>query len=153
MNLVDFIIKAKISGYATVGEKQELKFDDGSFGFKFESDGYKYVDRYYGFNPFSGTEHVYEREESLIWKMNYYGKIVDPSSDFKIIYAFLREAMSSITFKYPFRGPAKLEKGNLVYQNQQNGTLEGFSGFETIYGRNKKVYYLHYHGGTMKKST
>ncbi len=76
MALVDFIIKAKIAGYATGGENQELKFDDGSIGFEFASDEHKYIDRYYGFNPFSGTEHIYDRNEALIWKMNYFGEFL-----------------------------------------------------------------------------
>jgi len=69
--LIDFIMKAKISGYASGGEGQERKFDDGSLGFEFMANGYKYLDRYYGFNPFSGTEHVYDDNGSLIWTMNY----------------------------------------------------------------------------------
>lgn len=153
MDLVNFIIKAKIEGYATGGEKQELKFDDGSIGFKFEIDGYKYIDRYYGFNPFSGTEHVYDSDEALIWKMNYYGEIIGTPSDPKIVYGFLREAMASITPEYPFRGPAKMVKGNLIYANQQDGTLDAFNGHEAIYENENKIYYLHYHGGNMQRNT
>ena len=153
MDLVDFIIKAKIYGYATAGERQEVKFDDGSIGFKFASDEYKYIDRYYGFNPFSGTEHVYDIDESLIWKMNYYGEILKTTSDTKIIYGFLREAMASINTEYPFRGPAKMAKGNLIYENQQNGILGAFYGYETISEDETKIYYLHYHGGKMRKNT
>ncbi|MFC2053803.1 DUF5680 domain-containing protein [Chloroflexota bacterium] len=153
MALVDFIIKAKISGYASGGEGQERKFDDGSLGFVFVADGYKFQDRYYGFNPFSGTEHVYDGDDSLIWRMNYYGKVFHTRSDPKDIFSFLREAMSSITPAYPFRGPAKLEKGNLLYQNKQNGTLDSFNGVESIYDGDDKVYYLHYHGGSMVKIT
>ena len=75
MALVDFIIKAKISGYASGGEDQKRKFDDGSLGFEFVADGYKYLDRYYGFNPFSGSEHVYDGDDSLICNINYFGRL------------------------------------------------------------------------------
>ncbi len=153
MDLVDFIIKAKISGYATGGEGLERKFDDGSLGFEFAASGYKYIDRYYGFNPFSGTEHVYNDKDILIWKMNYYGEVSSTHSDPLKIYSFLREAMSLITPKYPFRGPAKLEKGNLRYQNKQNGTLDSFDGVEYIYEDDEKIYFLHYHGGKMTLNT
>ena len=27
--------------------------------------GYRYIDRYYGFNPFSGTEHIYDDNKDL----------------------------------------------------------------------------------------
>lgn len=153
MTLVDFIIKAKIAGYATGGENEQLSFDDGSKGFAYSYGEYKYIDRYYGFNPFSGTEHIYESDDSLIWKMNYYGEILDASSDPMTVYTFLREAMSSITPDYPFRGPANLKKGKLSYENVQDGTVLSFHGNETISDDGILVYYLHYHGGIMKKIT
>ena len=73
MTLVEFIIKAKLSGYAAGREVRKKKFKDGSLGFEFKSEEYRYIDRYYGFNPFSGTEHVYDAGGILIWKMNYHG--------------------------------------------------------------------------------
>ncbi len=151
MTLVDFIIKAKMAGYAAGGENKELLFDDDSKGFSYSSGGYKYIDRYYGFNPFSGTEHIYGIDYTLIWKMNYYGEILDTSSDPMKVYAFLREAMSSITPEYPFRGPAILNSGKLTYKNEQHGTVLGFYGKETIFDGGIEVYYLHYHGGKIEK--
>ncbi|MEA3360258.1 MAG: DUF5680 domain-containing protein [Thermodesulfobacteriota bacterium] len=132
MALIDFIIKAKISGYASGGEGQERKFDDGSLRFELMADGYRYLERYYGFNPFAGTEYIYDVNDSLIWIMNYYGEALPAHSDPKKIYSFLREAMSSITPAYPFRGSGKLEKDNLQYENIQNGTLDSFHGVESI---------------------
>ena len=152
MALIDFIIKAKLSGYAIGGEGQERKLDDGSLGFEFMANDYKYLDRYYGFNPFAGTEHIYAVNGSLIWMMNYYGEVLPTYSDPKKIYSFLRKAMSSITPAHPFRGPAKLEKDNLQYENIQNGTLDSFHGVESIYEGNERVYFLHYHGGNMIKN-
>ncbi|MBL0714945.1 MAG: hypothetical protein JJV98_14730 [Desulfosarcina sp.] len=129
------------------------KFDDGSVGLEFVAEGYKYRDRYYGFNPFSGSEHVYDDQGALIWVMNYYGEVLPTHSDPQKIYLFLRESMSSITPAYPFRGPAKLERGNLRYQNDQNGTLDRFDGVESIYAGDESVYFLRYHGGNMTKNT
>jgi len=149
MHLIDFLIKAKICGYAAGEDILKQKFDDGSQGFEFSADGYTYTDRYYGFNPFSGTEHVYREKNTLIWKMNYHGQVLPASTDTGKIYAFLREAMQKITPAYPFRGPARLEKNNLLYENIQNGTLDRFYGFETIYEGTLKIYLLHYHGGSM----
>jgi len=153
MDLVVFIIKAKISGYASGGEGRERNFDDGSRGFEFEANGFKYIDRYYGFNPFSGSECIYDAGNSLIWIMNYYGEILSSYSDPKAIYSFLREAMSLVTPSYPFRGPEKFTKGNLTYQNQQKGVIQHFNGIESIYDCDEKIYYLHYHGGKMMKET
>lgn len=152
MTLIDFIINAKISGYASGSEGQERKFDDGSLGFEFMADNYRYLDRYYGFNPFSGTEHIYDVNNSLIWIMNYYGEVLPTHPEPKNIYSFLREAMSLITPAYPFRGPAKFERGNLRYQNKQNGTLDSFHGVESLYEGDERVYFLYYHGGNMIKN-
>lgn len=153
MTLIDFIIKAKSSGYASGGEGQEKKFDDGSLGFEMVSDGYRYLDRYNGFNPFVGSEHIYDSGNALLWVMNYYGEVLPSGSDPKNIYSFLKEAMLLINPEYPFRGPAKLEKQNLRYENVQNGSIDRFHGIESIYENNEKVYVLYYHVGKIKKHT
>ena len=153
MTLIAFIIKAKLSGYASGGEGQEKKFDDGSLGFEMVSDGYRYLDRYNGFNPFVGSEYIYDSENALLWVMNYYGEVLPSGSDPRNIYSFLKEAMLLITPEYPFRGPAKLEKQSLRYENVQNGSLDSFHGIENIYENNEKVYVLFYHGGKMNKAT
>jgi hypothetical protein len=148
MTLADFIIKAKLSGYASDGAGQE-KFDDGSIGFEFIGDGYRYLDRYYGFNPFVGAENIYDSDASLIWTMSYYGELSPGHSDPIKIYSFLKEAMLLITPEYPFRGPASLEKENFRYENVQNGSLDRFHGVESIYEHDERVHYFYYHGGTM----
>ena len=76
MNLLDFILESKNLGYASGGEGQEKTFDDGSRGFEFTRHGYRYVDRYYGFNPFTGTEHIFAANGPLLWAMNYYGLVL-----------------------------------------------------------------------------
>jgi len=149
MNLVDFIIKAKLSGYANDGENQEKNFNDGSKGFELTSDDYRYLDKYYGFNPFTGSEHVYKPDNTLIWVMNYYGEVLPNCPDPKNIYSFLKEAMLLINPRYPFRGPAQLENNNFRYENLQNGSLNSFSGIESIYDNDEKVYVLYYHGGKL----
>ncbi len=149
MALIDFILKAKKSGYAAGGEGKQRLFEDGARGFEWVADGYRYLDRYYGFNPFSGSEYVFNSDNVLTWTMNYYGEVLATHLEPNIVYAFLKQAMASITPEYPFRGPAKLEKGNLRYQNEQNGTLDRFYGVESIYDGKDRVYYLHYHGGRM----
>lgn len=149
MTLVDFIVKAKLSGYASDTEGQEVYFEDGSKGFELTSDGYKYLDRYNGFNPFSGYEHVYKPDNTLIWVMNYYGEVLPNCSDPKSIYSFLKEAMLLVNTEYPFRGPAQLESKKYRYANHQNGSLDCFHGIESIYENEEKVYVLYYHGGKL----
>ena len=149
MTLLEFILEGKVSGYASGGEGQEKIFDDGSRGFEFVRAGYRYLDRYYGFNPFAGTEHIYAADGPLLWVMNYFGEVLSTHSDPMKIYSFLREAMRLVSPEYPFRGPATLERGNLRYENQQHGTLDSFHGIENVFEGNERVYFLHYHGGKM----
>ena len=149
MELIDFILQGKISGYASGGEGREKNFEDGSRGFESSAHGYRYLDRYYGFNPFTGTEHIYAADGPLLWVMNYYGLVLPNCSDPTPVYAFLKEAMRLVTPAYPFRGPALFEHGNLRYENEQHGSLDGFNGTESIFVDHAKVYLLHYHGGNV----
>ena len=152
MTLIEFILKAKMSGYASGGEGQEKKFDDGSVGFEIASDGYRYLDRYNGFNPFVGYEQIFDSNNALLWVMNYFGEVLANDSEPKKIYSFLKEAMLLISPEYPFRGPAKLENQNFKYENQQHGSIDRFHGVESIYENNKKVYVLYYHGGKIQRT-
>lgn len=151
MTLINFILKAKLSGYASGGEGQERKFNDGSVGFEIVSNGYRYLDRYNGFNPFVGSEQIFDSNNVLLWVMNYFGEVLPNSSDPKSIYSFLKEAMLLISPEYPFRGPARLEKQNFRYENQQYGSLDHFHGIENIFENGEKVYVLYYHGGSIQK--
>jgi len=150
MNLINFLIAAKKSGYATNNEKEELKFEDGSKGYQFKSQDFTYIDRHYGFNPFSGSEKIFNSAGILIWRMNYYGEISINCGQPKEVYSFLREAMLRINEEYPFRGPDMLVRNNLKYKNLQQGTLDSFHGIEQIFDKEISVYKLHYHGGIIK---
>lgn len=152
MALIDFILKAKLSGYASGGEGQQKKYDDGSVGFEIVTTEYRYLDRYNGFNPFAGYEKIFDSNNVLLWTMNYFGEVLPSASEPKKIYSFLKEAMLLISPEYPFRGPAKLERQIFRYENQQHGTLNRFHGIESIYENNERVYILYYHGGKMQKN-
>ncbi len=153
MNLIDFLLKAKTAGYATGGEGNEIDFEDGARGFELCEEKYRYVDRYFGFNPFSGTESVYDSEGRLIWIMNYYGSVSKNFKEPSKIYSEIKKAMQQITAEYPFRGPPSFTESGLSYSNVQSGNLSAFSGKETIKGGNDEVYSLFYHGGTIEQNT
>jgi Domain of unknown function (DUF5680) len=153
MQLIEFILKAKLAGYANNAEEQKIKFPDDSVGFKYITEHFDYLDRYYGSNPFTGSEQVSNKEDSLIWTMNYFGGVTSNDESLGEIYSFLKEAMSLITQDYPFRGPKEYQSDRFQYKNEQEGTIERFNGIEHIYSDNKQVYTLHYHGGTLKIST
>ena len=149
MELIDFVIEAKIAGYAAGGEGQESAFEDNAKGFVYESSGYRYVDQYYGFNPFSGSEIVFDTNGEPIWSMNYFGRVESICEKPVKVYAFLKEAMLKIDRNFPFRGPPKMTKNEYIYENIQSGSMIEFSGEERISRKKLILYKLKYHGGLM----
>ena len=149
MELVDFVIAAKIAGYASGDDAQEASFEDDAKGYIFELDGYRYVDRYYGFNPFSGSELVFDSSGKLFWSMNYYGRVEPAGDEPSVVYQILKDAMLKIDRKFPFRGPLKLIKNEYTYENIQSGSMDRFQGKERILKNNVELYTLNYHGGSM----
>lgn len=89
MVLQDFLVRAKISSYATGGESGERRLPDGGKEFSFDSNGYRYRDTYYGLNPFSGEELVW-RKDQLMWSMNYYGGVISDKISAIDVYKFLK---------------------------------------------------------------
>lgn len=73
--LSKFLVKAKISTYASSGEGGEKILEDKSKEFEFKEGILRYRDRYFGYNPFCGQEIVFQKDIP-IWGMNYYGKVI-----------------------------------------------------------------------------
>ena len=142
MRLNNFLVKAKISTYASVGESKETILEDDSKELIFEEGEFKYRDRYFGHHSFVGEEIVFENGKA-IWGMNYYAK--NFSSD--EIYPFLQKALRQVNVEMPFRGPTLFEEGDYKYVNEIKGNVDKFYGKETIYYQGKIVYEGYYHGG------
>lgn len=150
MMLDEFLVKAKVNTYASVGEGGERNLDDGSKELVYEESGWKYRDRYFGFNPFIGEEVVW-KDGKVIWAMNYYGRLISDKVLGKEVYEFLKKALQKIKKARPFRGPTEFIEGEWTYQDESEGMLDGFEGVEMIFYRREKVYELRYHGGVTKK--
>lgn len=146
MELEEFLVKAKISTYATSGEGGEKILEDGSKELIFEDSERKYRDRYFGFNPFIGEEIVLSGNKA-VWGMNYHGRIVSDEVDPRSLYSFLKKAMRQVAPDRPFRGPSQFQEGDWKYTDESRGTLDDFEGIEKIYFKEKEVYRLKYHGG------
>lgn len=153
MELLEFIIEAKLAGYATGGEGNELELESGFKGFEYKKSGFHYVDKYFGFNPFSGTESVFDESGSLIWVMNYYGEVYEICEEPKLVYETLKLAMQQINSLYPYRGPKSFEHSGLSYKNKQFGNPYAFNGCEYIRKDGNEIYSLNYHGGTLVQLT
>ena len=148
MELSKFLVKAKIATYASEGEANERVLEDGAKELTFESDGYNYRDRYYGFNPFVGEEIVW-KDDKIVWSMNYFGKILSDVVSAKEVYKFLQSAMRQVKEDRPFRGPNNFKSGDFEYIDESIGEVHNFTGTEKILFKGQEIYRLNYHGGSM----
>ncbi len=148
VELSKFLVKAKISTYASQGEQDEQILDDECKQLSFSDEDFTYRDRYYGFNPFIGEEIVW-RNKKIIWGMNYFGKIVSKVIPEKQVYKFLQTAMRQVMEDRPFRGPSRFKQGDLEYLDKSEGDINQFKGTERILYQGKEIYKLEYHGGLM----
>lgn len=148
MELVEFLLEAKLHGYASVGERDETKLEGGGKRLSYRARSFLYQDTYYGNDPFIGEELVWQDGVAL-WGMNFYGLVLEvdiPSGD---IYRFLQQAMRQVGPERPFRGPDNFRAGDWEYRDESRGNLERFSGEETILFQGRPIYRLTYHGGRL----
>jgi len=94
------IIKAIIEGRRECCVKKNSSYNPYAksilydWGFKLDKNGLIFTDSYRGFNPYSGVEYVYERDNNIpVWSCDYVG-YVNQDSDVspEEIYKFLKEA-------------------------------------------------------------
>jgi len=149
MTLQEFLVKAKAAGYATAGERLEIVRPDGGKELSYREGSFEYLDRYYGFNPFAGTEVVWSHG-AVAWMMSYYGAVTDASISPIAVYRFLQEAMTGVSEDRPFRGPKRFVSGEYEYRDESQGDVESFTGIERIFLAGCEVYCLKYHGGLVR---
>jgi hypothetical protein len=146
MTLCEFLVKAKVRGYASEGERGETLLEDGGKELSYREGPYEHRDRYYGFNPFVGEEVVWA-DGKPIWAMNYFGAVTDASVLPIDVYRFLQQAMRRVDVARPFRGPDAFGDGELSYRDESKGDLDQFAGTERIFRAGREIYRLTYHGG------
>jgi hypothetical protein len=146
MELIDFIIEAKLHSYASAGERDESLLEDGGKQFRYRRGAFEYRDRYYGNDPFFGEEVVWQNGRA-VWGMNFYGLVLDANVPSKDVYTFLQQAMRQVRPERPYRGPERFSSGDWEYQDASQGDVERFNGSETICYQGREVYRLLYHGG------
>ncbi len=149
MKLEQFLVKAKVSTYASEGERTEEVLADGCKELTFQAGDFKYRDRYFGWNPFVGEEAVWQGDQ-IVWAMNYYGQVFDEVVPAGEVYAFLQQAMNQVKEDRPFRGPQTLKDDEYEYFDESNGSVDQFTGVERILYRGHEIYRLNYHGGRVK---
>lgn len=146
MELKEFLIQAKRHTYAGQESSDPGLLDDGAKEYTYQLEDFCYRDRYYGANPFVGEEIIWQGDR-LVWAMNYYGRVFDLQVNPGDVYGFLQQALAGVNLHHPYRGPEHFVLGEYTYGDEYQGTIELFSGLETIEHRGREVYRLLYHGG------
>jgi len=143
----EFLSEAKKQTYASLSGKV-LSAISGAKEHEFIRDDYRYVDIYFGAAHFSGIEIVYEKNKP-VWVMTYSGGLIRHADKAENIYAFLRQALLVPDPGIPVRGPKHLAAGEYTYTLSVDGTLDRFSGSETINENSEIVYSLAFAGGNV----
>ncbi len=152
MNLEElraFLVDANKHTYSTGDESLNNKEKDGSTTILYEKEGWRFHDNFFGGEPYGGRV-VILHKDSPVWIMVYYGFIeigVPPET----IYPILQKALRQMPPEAPFRGPEEMKEGKFEYHNVWSGTIEKFSGKETISMSGNTVYEASYIGGLVDK--
>lgn len=141
--LIEFRLEAvrnSYAGNATCCESSRLESHD----YAYEKGNYKYYDTWIGGEKFSGEEAVW-KDNTPVYSMNYFGRILDERFSGK----FLKEALRNATTDMSYRGPELYQQGEYTYKTTVIGDIRWFQGFEEIFCKNDKVYECYYHGGVL----
>lgn len=143
----NFIVEAKKNTFAS-GAKKEEPTRPNSKDYVYKKYDYYYHDSHIGDKNFIGEELVWH-DEKLCWGMNYKGEILvnDTPSGFS---KFLKKSLQNVSTENPFRGPKNFVDGDFTYNCNWDGSLESFSGVESISYCGQEIYKLHFHGGKLK---
>lgn len=141
--LIEFRLEANRNTYAGFSNEVEAS-RPASHDYKYEKDGYTYIDTYVGGEIFAGEEAVFKSGKAL-YAMNYCGRVLGEnfSGD------FLKEALRAATRELPYRGPEHYSSGEYTYTCKVTGDIAWFQGYEEIFHAGTKVYECFFHGGLM----
>lgn len=153
--LIGFRLEANRNTYAGFSNEVEAS-RPASHDYKYEKDGYTYIDTYVGGEIFAGEEAVFKTSSSsasssatapkALYAMNYCGRVLGEnfSGD------FLKEALRAATRELPYRGPEHYSSGEYTYTCKVTGDIAWFQGYEEIFHAGTKVYECFFHGGLMR---
>jgi Domain of unknown function (DUF5680) len=147
MLLEEFILLAKQSTYMGDGDKQPSS-RNGSHDLGYHLGSWSYLDSYYGGTNFAGQEAVWFDQQPR-WVMHYFGRVLEPSLiDGTRAGRVIKAALSDMyRNKGSFLGGTTFQHADGNYVDESTGTVEAFTGRETISVNGTIAYELHYHGG------
>lgn len=146
-----FLIEAKRQTYANESVEKIESSRLHSKDYEYRKDNMIYHDTYFGGTNFIGEEVVYV-DNKPYWAMNYHGVTLDNSIGEEAMDKALRPALMLVGKSdiIPVRGPKEFHNGEYKYTFEIEGEFNYFSGIETIYKNNEKIYELKCSGGLIK---
>lgn len=144
-----FIVKAKAATYVGGGAKSP-SCRLGSHDLQFRHGRFSYLDSYFGNADFAGQEVVYY-EGTVVWAMNYYGRILEPTMiEAAETGLIIQESLSHMYREGRFLGGFEHATHDSTYVDTSEGDVASFTGREWIEREGTRVYELVYHGGLVK---
>lgn len=144
-SLKKFILDSNKHTYSTGNESLNKKEKDGSTTLTYTKGDWKIHDNFFGGEPYGGREVVFYKDKP-VWMMVYYGTVKKGVSP-EVIYPILQKALRLMPKDSPFRGPTTMKERTYTYKNEWEGTIEAFSGIETISIDKVILYTAQYVGG------
>lgn len=140
-------MRAKAATYVGSGEFAAPS-RTGSHDLRFREGELRYQDSYFGDADFLGQE-VAHLGHTPIWGMNYYGFLLTPELlDAAGAGRLIKRALTQLYAEGRFLGGFSYQGDDLVYIDENNGTVDRFTGSERISTSDGTLCYrLHYHGG------
>jgi hypothetical protein len=146
--LQEFLYEALLRGYGSESNSTDAESADGSTKLPpYECGDWKYVDEYYGGEPYSGITVIYYKGVAC-FSMVYWGKVLS-GVDRQSVYDCLMPALMATNPAHPWRGPNQFVAANgLRYTNLWHGSIEKFYGQEKIGNTDDDwLYEADYRGG------
>lgn len=151
-NIESFLIDAKKQTYANTSVEKISSTRLNSNDYEYKKGNMTYHDTYFGGTRFIGEEVIYI-DDKPYWGMNYYGVTLDENLSEEAMDNALRPALMKVGENIsiiPVRGPKEFVNGEFKYLFDVTGDISNFSGIESIYKNNVKIYELKCNGGLIK---
>lgn len=134
---------AELGWGANTQSKTEI---DGSHTVEFSIGDFRFHDSFFGGEPYGGRE-VISYKDKPFWIQVYYGRIINQEQASDQVYTFLKKALTQKNDNFPVRGPRDFREGAWHYVFDYSGNLVNYSGVETIFYEDHKVYEAMIAGG------
>lgn len=140
-----------VKGYADPNKSYEDNEKQGKL-LTLQIDEYTYEDEFYGGEPYSGNETIWESGKP-IFRCVYWGKVAE-GEDFGVLYSFLRASLAQgPSGSCVHRGPESFRNGDLEYTNECVGDITEFRQAERILHKNREVYLAYFYGGIINRKS